>query len=89
MSASPVNAPFGSVLTSQMAVAWYRDGRWSSTEIRPVGPLEIHPAAHVLHYGSECFEGFKAYRHADDSVHIFRIDRHLARMQQSARALVL
>ena len=89
MSASPVNAPFGSVLAGQMAVAWYRGGRWSPTEIRPLGPLEIHPAAHVLHYGSECFEGFKAYRHADDSVHVFRMDRHLARMQQSARALIL
>jgi branched-chain amino acid aminotransferase len=43
----------------------------------------------VLHYGSECFEGFKAYRHADGSVHVFRLARHIARMQQSARALVL
>ena len=89
MTASPTSAPFGSVLTDKMALAWFKNGAWGSTEIRETGPLEIHPAAHVLHYASECFEGFKAYRHADGSVNVFRIDRHVARMQQSARALAL
>ena len=83
------NAPFGSLLTDKMAIASYRDGAWSEAEIRVTGPLEIHPAAHALHYGSTCFEGFKAYRRADGSVHVFRMDRHIARMVQSARALVL
>jgi branched-chain amino acid aminotransferase len=72
-----------------MAVAHYRDGAWGKTEFRVTGPLEIHPAAHALHYGSECFEGFKAYKHTDGSVNVFRLDMHLARMQNSARALVL
>jgi branched-chain amino acid aminotransferase len=58
-------------------------------ELRRTGPIELHPAAHVLHYGSECFEGFKAYRHADGSVHVFRLARHVERMRQSARALIL
>jgi branched-chain amino acid aminotransferase len=83
------NAPFGSLLTDKMAIASYRDGAWGEAEIRVTGPLEIHPAAHALHYGSSCFEGFKAYRRADGSVHVFRMDRHVARMLQSARALVL
>jgi branched-chain amino acid aminotransferase len=83
------NAPFGSLLTDKMAIASYRDGAWSEAEIRVTGPLEIHPAAHALHYGSSCFEGFKAYRRADGSVHVFRMDRHIARMVQSSRALVL
>jgi branched-chain amino acid aminotransferase len=72
-----------------MAVASYQGGRWSSTEITPVGPIELSPAAHVLHYASTCFEGFKAFRRADGSVHIFRMDRHIERMRQSARLLVL
>jgi branched-chain amino acid aminotransferase len=83
------NAPFGSILTDKMAVASFRDGAWSEAEIRVTGPLEIHPAAHALHYGSSCFEGFKAYRRADGSIQIFRMDRHIARMLQSARMLVL
>jgi branched-chain amino acid aminotransferase len=83
------NAPFGSILTDKMAVASFRDGAWSEAEIRVTGPLEIHPAAHALHYGSSCFEGFKAYRRGDGSIQIFRMDRHIERMRQSARVLVL
>ncbi len=80
---------FGSVLASTMAVANYRDGKWSAHELRKAGPIEISPAAHVLHYASTCFEGFKAYRWADGSVNIFRMDRHIARMRQSAKALTM
>lgn len=89
MSDKPRNAPFGSVLTDVMAIAWYRNGAWSDFDIQPTGPLPIHPAAHALHYGSSCFEGFKVYLHGDGSVHVFRLDRHVARMRQSARLLVL
>jgi branched-chain amino acid aminotransferase len=89
MTAQPQRPPFGSLLASHMAVASYQGGRWSSTEIRPVGPIELSPAAHVLHYASTCFEGFKAFRRTDGSVHIFRMDRHIQRMLQSARLLVL
>jgi len=72
-----------------MAVASYRAGHWGAAEIKPVGPLELSPAAHVLHYASTCFEGFKAFRRADGTIHIFRMDRHIERMRQSARLLVL
>jgi branched-chain amino acid aminotransferase len=72
-----------------MAVARYEAGRWNPSEIKPVAPIELSPAAHVLHYASTCFEGFKAFRRADGSVHIFRMDRHIQRMRQSARQLVL
>jgi branched-chain amino acid aminotransferase len=88
-STTQARPAFGTVLTKSMSVAEYRDGRWSAAEIRPVGPIPMHPAAHVLHYGSECFEGFKAYRHADGTVAVFRMDRHVERMRQSARQLVL
>ncbi len=89
MTGNPKSAPFGSILSDTMAIATYRDGAWSPMELRKTGPLEIHPAAHALHYGSTCFEGFKAYRHADGSVHIFRMARHIERMRRSAEALIL
>ncbi|HEY4969148.1 MAG TPA: branched-chain amino acid aminotransferase [Steroidobacteraceae bacterium] len=89
MSVQPQRPAFGTLLTSHMAVATYSQGRWSKSEIKPVGPIELSPAAHVLHYASTCFEGFKAFRRADGSVHVFRMDRHIQRMQQSARQLVL
>jgi len=89
MSANPQQAPFGSVLADVMAVSRFENGAWTPAEYRKTGPIEIHPAAHVLHYGSECFEGFKAYRHADGSINVFRLQRHLERLQRSAAALVL
>ena len=89
MTSQPQRPAFGTLLTSHMAVATYQGGRWSSSEIKPVAPIELSPAAHVLHYSSTCFEGFKAYRRADGSIHVFRMDRHIERMRQSARQLVL
>jgi len=89
MSTQPQRPAFGTLLTSHMAVATFQGGRWSEFEIKPTGPIELSPAAHVLHYASTCFEGFKAFRRKDGSVHVFRMDRHIARMRQSARQLVL
>jgi branched-chain amino acid aminotransferase len=65
MTAQPERPAFGTLLTSHMAVAAYRAGRWDEAEIKPVAPIELSPAAHVLHYASTCFEGFKAFRRAD------------------------
>jgi branched-chain amino acid aminotransferase len=90
MKIAPEARPaFGTVLAPTMAVATFRDRRWGSHELRPVGPIELNPGAHVLHYSSSCFEGFKAYKWADSSVRVFRLDRHIERMRQSAHALVL
>src|SRR5260370_13596783 len=89
MTSQPKRPAFGTLLTSPMDVPPYRDGKCSQSEIKPVGPIEISPAAHMLHYASTCFEGFKAFRRADGSVHVFRMDRHIQRFQQSTRQLVL
>jgi branched-chain amino acid aminotransferase len=88
-TAAPARPAFGTVLAPTMVVSRFRDGKWTPIDARPVGPIDIHPAAHVLHYASSCFEGFKAYRWADGSINVFRMDRHIERLRQSARALVL
>jgi branched-chain amino acid aminotransferase len=85
----PRTVPFGSVFTDLMAVATYKNGAWSTSELTPMTALSLHPAAHALHYCSSCFEGFKAYRRADGGTHVFRLDRHIERLRQSARLLVL
>jgi branched-chain amino acid aminotransferase len=82
-------SPFGTVFADAMAVMNFRDHAWSAVEIKPVAPLSLHPAAHVLHYASTCFEGLKAYRWNDDSIRLFRLDRHVARMRRSAELLCL
>jgi len=88
-TAAPARPAFGTVLTDHMSIATFSDGRWSADKLQPVAPLAIHPAAHVLHYASTCFEGFKAYRWADGSINVFRLDKHIARLRQSAGLLLL
>jgi branched-chain amino acid aminotransferase len=85
----PRTVPFGSVFTDYMAVATYKDGAWSAAELVPMGELLLHPGSHALHYCSSCFEGFKAYRRDNGDIHIFRLERHIERLRQSARLLVL
>jgi branched-chain amino acid aminotransferase len=80
---------FGTVFAPTMSLTRWSDGAWATPELIPVGPLPMHPSTHALHYGSTCFEGLKAHRGADDVVRIFRLDQHVARMQGSARTLML
>ena len=81
--------PFGSVFADTMAISWYRDRAWSSMSLQKVEALSLHPGAHALHYGSACFEGLKAYRTVGGGVHLFRVDRHVERMRQSAELLCM
>jgi branched-chain amino acid aminotransferase len=81
--------PFGSVLADTMAIACYREASWTAHKLRKTAPVDLHPAAHAFHYGSSCFEGFKAYRWRDGSVYVFRMDQHIRRLCRSAQALYL
>ena len=56
---------------------------------RPYGNLSINPAASVLHYGLECFEGMKAYKDKDDNLRLFRTDLNMKRMNSSMERLSL
>jgi branched-chain amino acid aminotransferase len=81
--------PFGTEFCGRLAIARYSNGAWSAPSIEPLAPLSLHPAAHVFHYASTCFEGFKAYRWSDGKGRIFRLHDHVARMQRSAASLRL
>jgi branched-chain amino acid aminotransferase len=54
------------------------DGGWEQPQIKPFGPLQLHPAAQVLHYGTCCFEGMKAYLGPDGRGLLFRWDEEAA-----------
>lgn len=82
-------AAFGTVFVPEMAIAWFDGNSWSKPEIVSSESLQLHPGAHVLHYSSTCFEGLKAFRHADGSINIFRMDRNIARFTQSSELLAL
>lgn len=85
---------FGDHFTDHTAVVDYgvgADGKgsWKNARVEPYGPIAMDPAAAVLHYGQEIFEGLKAYRHADGSVWTFRPEANAARMNRSAARLAL
>ncbi|HWH27232.1 MAG TPA: branched-chain amino acid aminotransferase [Pseudolysinimonas sp.] len=81
---------FGKYFTDHMVdICWSERGGWHRPRVQAYGPITLDPAAAVLHYAQEVFEGLKAYRHADGSIWTFRADQNAARMQRSARRLAL
>ena len=82
-------AQFGTVFCDEYASVEYLDGAWQQPAMQPMGPIPMHPASHVFHYASTCFEGFKAYRWEDGRPRIYRLHDHVARMQKSAASLHL
>ena len=80
---------FGSLFLPEMAITWFDGTAWSEVEVVSSNSLSLHPGAHVLHYSSTCFEGLKAFRHADGSVKIFRMDQNVKRFAQSSHLLSL
>ncbi len=81
---------FGQHFTDHMVdICWSERGGWHRPRVQPYGPIELEPAAAVLHYAQEVFEGLKAYRHADGSIWSFRPEMNAERMKRSARRLAL
>ncbi|TNC18569.1 branched-chain amino acid aminotransferase [Georgenia sp. 311] len=81
---------FGVEFTDHMARAtWTPEEGWQGHRVEAFAPLELSPAAAVLHYAQEIFEGLKAYRHADGSVWAFRPEANARRFAASARRLAM
>lgn len=86
----PSTLGFGKIFTDHMFMMdWNKETGWHDARIVPFGYLSIHPASTVLHYGSEIFEGLKAYRRADGKVQLFRPIENIRRMNNSAERLCL
>src|SRR3954453_730703 len=81
---------FGLAFTDHMAVAtWTATDGWHDSAVIPYGPFALDPATAVLPYAQEVLEGLKAYRHADDSVWLFRPEKNAERFAASAHRLAL
>ncbi len=81
---------FGKHFSDHMVtVTWTPEQGWHDAVVKPYGPIALDPAAAVLHYAQEIFEGLKAYRHADGSVWTFRPGANAARFQRSAARMAL
>lgn len=81
---------FGKYYTDHMFIMNYDEGEgWHDPRIVPYGPFSLDPAAMVLHYAQEIFEGLKAYRTADGKIQLFRPEKNMARMNLSCERLCI
>ena len=81
---------FGTNFTDHTAVIdWTAEAGWQNHRVEAYGPISLDPAAAVLHYAQEVFEGMKAYRHDDGSIYTFRPQANAARMNKSAHRMAL
>lgn len=81
---------FGIYYTDHMLVIDHTEGiGWHDARIVPYAPLSLDPAAMVLHYAMESFEGMKAYRLPDGSIQLFRPEKNAQRMINTNKRMCL
>jgi branched-chain amino acid aminotransferase len=81
---------FGVTMSNHMFKMDYniRNG-WHSPRIEPYDVLHLYPAAAILHYAQEAFEGLKAYRSASGTIYLFRFMDNLKRMTRTCERLCI
>ncbi|GFS68957.1 branched-chain-amino-acid aminotransferase, mitochondrial [Nephila pilipes] len=76
---------FGKTFSDHMfEVEWTDEYGWGKPRISPLHDLILHPAAKVLHYAQELFEGMKAFRGQNGKIFLFRPDLNMQRMLLTA-----
>lgn len=81
---------FAKYHTDHMAlISWSEEKGWHDAQITARRPFSLDPAAAVLHYGQEIFEGMKAYKNDKGEVFLFRPQHNARRFNLSARRLCM
>ena len=81
---------FGKQFTDRMFVMKYKAGQgWHDAKIQPYQSFTLDPAAMVLHYAQEIFEGLKAFRRPDGQVALFRPADNFRRFNHGARRMCI
>jgi branched-chain amino acid aminotransferase len=80
---------FGDIYTDHIFKMDYFAGAWQNPRIEPFEPLQLSPAAMVLHYSQTIFEGLKCYRHPDGRLALFRPRDNFLRFNGSAQRMAI
>ncbi|WP_425537703.1 branched-chain amino acid aminotransferase [Pseudaminobacter soli (ex Li et al. 2025)] len=83
------NPGFGKVFSDHMVtMKWNAENGWHDAEVKERAPFSVDPAAAVLHYAQEIFEGMKAYR-TKDGIALFRPEENARRLAMSAERMAM
>lgn len=83
------NPGFGKVFSDHMVtITWSVERGWHDGAVKARAPFAIDPAAAVLHYAQEIFEGMKAYR-TKDGLALFRPEENARRLNLSAERMAM
>lgn len=86
----PKELIFGRTFSNRMFSQRYTPALgWHDAVIGPYRPFSMDPAAAVLHYGQEIFEGLKAYRRPDGDINLFRPWENALRFNRSAERMAM
>jgi branched-chain amino acid aminotransferase len=81
---------FGELFTDHMFNMDYDPEQgWHNARIEPYAPIMMDPATMVLHYGQTIFEGLKAYRTSTENIQLFRPERNMSRLNDSAKLVCI
>lgn len=81
---------FGKEFTDHMFIMDYsKEKGWYDPRIVPFSNLSLNPASAVFHYGTEVFEGLKAYYTPSGKAQLFRPEENIKRLNNSAERLAL
>ncbi|MFH1196116.1 MAG: branched-chain amino acid aminotransferase [bacterium] len=86
----PEKLIFGKVFTTHVFEMDYDAALgWYNPTIKKFSNLSLSPGALVLHYGQAIFEGLKAYKQVNGQIAMFRPDKNLERLNNSARRVCI
>lgn len=83
------NIGFGYHKTDYSFISYYKEDSWDKGKLTKSNQITISAISTSLHYGQQCFEGLKAYRWQDESIHLFRPLENAKRLRASCQRLII
>ncbi len=86
----PEKLEFGKIFSDHLFEMNYVEGKgWIEPTIKKYENFSLNPATMVFHYGQSIFEGLKAFKTVSGKIALFRVDKHLERLNNSAKKLCM
>lgn len=83
------NLGFGKYFSDHMFIQKFANKTWGEAEIVPYQQIMMYPSNITLHYGQSIFEGQKAFYGVDGKIRLFRKERHVTRINNSASRMCI